>query len=72
MNALRRIRLTIFKVTQSEMASIAGVTQATISRWENGVPPSLEDMRAIRGAASDRHLDWDDQLFFDEPKEAAE
>jgi len=67
MNALRHIRKTIFQVTQAEFALIAGVTQATVSRWENGVAPSLDEMQAIRRAAAERDIDWDDRLFFETP-----
>jgi transcriptional regulator with XRE-family HTH domain len=51
MSAIRHIRLHIFGVTQAEFAALAGVTQASVSRWEAGVAPSLDDMRAIREAA---------------------
>ncbi len=71
MNALRHIRKNVFAVTQAEFASLAGVTQATVSRWENGVAPSLEEMQAIRKAASDRGVEWSDTMFFELP-EAAE
>lgn len=69
MCTLKLIRTKVFKVTQAEMAEIAGVTQATVSRWENGVSPSLEDVRAIRRAAMDRALPWDDALIFGEAAE---
>ena len=72
MNALRNIRINVFGVTQAEFSVIAGVTQATVSRWENGVGPSLDDMLAIRAAALARALPWDDSFFFERPKEAAE
>lgn len=68
MNALKHIRKNVFAVTQAEFAVVAGVTQATVSRWENGVAPSLEEMQAIRSAASDRGIDWNDALFFDAPE----
>ncbi len=71
MNALRHIRKNVFAVTQAEFASLAGVTQATVSRWENGVAPSLEEMQAIRKAAADRGVEWSDTMFFELP-EAAE
>jgi len=67
MNALKNIRKNIFRVTQAEFAVVAGVTQATVSRWENGVAPSLEEMQAIRSAASEREIHWTDALFFEAP-----
>lgn len=71
MNALKHIRKNVFAVTQSEFAAVAGVTQATVSRWENGVAPSLEEMQAIRSAASERGIAWNDALFFEAPETAA-
>lgn len=65
MNPIRHIRREIFKVTQAEFASLAGVTQASVSRWESGGSPSLEEMQRIRAAASDRDIDWKDEWFFD-------
>lgn len=67
MNALRYIRRNIFKATQAEFAVVAGVTQATVSRWEGGVSPSLDEMKAIREAASERGIDWSDAWFFEVP-----
>ena len=71
MNALRYIRKHVFQVTQTEFASLAGVGQASVSRWENGVPPSLEEMAQIRKAAVKRGLEWDDRWFFEQPSETA-
>lgn len=68
MNALKHIRKNVFKVTQAEFSVIAGVTQATVSRWENGVAPSLDEMKAIRDAAEVRKIKWNDRLFFEAPK----
>lgn len=65
MSTIRHIRKTVFNVSQSEFAAIAGVTQATVSRWENGVSPSLDEMKAIRDAALSRDLAWDDSIFFE-------
>jgi transcriptional regulator with XRE-family HTH domain len=70
MNAIRHIRKSIFQVTQAEFAAIANVTQATVSRWEddeNGATPSLGEMGAIRAAAIERNLGWDDRVFFETP-----
>jgi transcriptional regulator with XRE-family HTH domain len=73
MNALRYIRKHVFQVTQAEFAELAGVGQASVSRWENGVSPSLDEMQAIREAAISRGLKWDDGWFFKAPipKDAA-
>ncbi|NGO50470.1 helix-turn-helix domain-containing protein [Mesorhizobium camelthorni] len=76
MSAIRFIRREIFQVTQAEFAALAGVTQASVSRWEAGGAPSLDEMQAIRKAASDRAIEWNDTWFFDAPvavpSEAAE
>lgn len=71
MNAMRHIRKDIFRVSQTGFAKIIGVNQASISRWENGVAPSLEDMRAIRKAAARHGIPWDDRWFFDLEDSAA-
>jgi predicted transcriptional regulator len=72
MNAISHIRKNLLNVTQGAMADIAGVQQATISRWESGeLSPSLEQMRRIRCALIERDIRWSDAWFFDVP-EAAE
>lgn len=72
MSSIAHIRKNVFRVSQAEFAFLAGVTQPTVSRWENGVAPSLDEMQSIRRAAADRGIEWDDRLFFDAPEEAAE
>ncbi len=71
MSTMKHIRKNIFKVNQAEFSSLAGVTQATVSRWENGGAPSLEEMKAIRLAAEERDIEWDDRFFFETPESAA-
>ncbi|GAC1042296.1 hypothetical protein thsrh120_23000 [Rhizobium sp. No.120] len=68
---MKHIRTKIFGVTQAEFASLAGVAQATVSRWENGIAPSLDEMKAIRKAAEERDVAWDDRYFFETPSESA-
>ncbi|TIN80733.1 helix-turn-helix transcriptional regulator [Mesorhizobium sp.] len=67
MSAIRHIRREVFKVTQAEFAVLAGVTQASVSRWEAGGAPSLDEMQAIRKAAADRAIAWNDAWFFEAP-----
>lgn len=67
MSAIRYIRREVFKATQAEFAAMAGVTQASVSRWEAGGAPSLDEMQAIRKAASAREIEWDDAWFFEAP-----
>jgi len=67
MNPIRYIRTNVFKVSQAEFAEIAKVRQGSVSRWENGVSPSLEEMKNIRDAAKVRGIPWNDSWFFDVP-----
>jgi transcriptional regulator with XRE-family HTH domain len=65
MTTIERIRRHVFDLSQEEFARAVGRAQSTVSRWETGeFPPRLDDLAAIRKAARDRHLPWDDQLFF--------
>lgn len=64
MNAIRHIRTKVFQMTQAEFAAVAGVKQYTVSRWEAGSSPTLDEMSAIRTAAKDRELAWSDEWFF--------
>ena len=72
MNPMQHIRKHVFGVSQSEMAQIAAVGQATVSRWETGAgSPSRNELEKIRAEATRRGLSWDDSWFFEAP-EAAE
>lgn len=71
MSAIRYIRREIFKVTQAGFAALAGVTQASVSRWEAGGAPTLDEMQAIRKAAADRGIEWNDAWFFEAPADNA-
>lgn len=75
MHPIQFIRTRVFKTTQDEIAAIAGVKQATVSRWEQGkLEPGRAEMERIRAAAFDRGLPWHDTFFFETPRhpEAAE
>lgn len=73
MKPIEYIRKHILKVTQAEMAAIAQVTQATVSRWESGeFGPSLEEAARIRNEAIQRNLDWDDSAVFQVPADLAD
>jgi transcriptional regulator with XRE-family HTH domain len=68
----RGMRRELFQLSQIEFAAIAGVSQATVSRWETGeLTPGYEELRRIREEAVRRGIDWDDSLFFDNDGEAA-
>lgn len=68
---MKHIRTKVFDLTQAEFAVLAGVTQASVSRWEKGVAPSLDEMKAIRRAAEEQNIEWDDSFFFETPETAA-
>ena len=73
MTAIRRIRLDVFQVSQAELAQIAGVRQATVSRWERGeLEPSLSALERIREAAIARGLDWHDRWLFEAPEDTTQ
>lgn len=70
MHPIKHIRKNVFKVRQAEFAAIAGVTQATVSRWEaakGGAAPTLDELARIRDEAARRRLRWADKMFFDRP-----
>lgn len=73
MGPIRHIRKEILKVSQAELATLTGVTQATVSRWESGeLEPDRKDMKVIRDTAIERGAQWDDNLFWrDDMGEAA-
>ena len=48
MNAIRRVRTRVLKVSQKALGEAAGVAQATVSRWEKGeLSPSLHEVVRI-------------------------
>lgn len=72
MNTILYIRKHVFDVSQSEFATIAGVKQSTVCRWEKDeLFPSLDEMRAIRAEALARKKRWKDRWFFEAEGEAA-
>lgn len=52
-------------LTQQGFADVAGVTQATVSRWEDGKwQPKLVEVARIRSYAIQHGFEWDDSVFF--------
>lgn len=71
MGQIAHIRRHVFGVSQAALAAIAGVTQATVSRWESGdSEPTRAEMARIRSEAMTRGFEWDDRWFFDPPPPA--
>lgn len=74
MNAVKHIRERVFKLTQAPFAALAGVSQPTVSRWEEadcqGSEPTREQMARIRAAAIKRGIEWDDRWFFEVPADS--
>jgi len=70
MRPIEHIRKSVFKMTQAAFADAVGVTQATVSRWDNGMEPGRDDLEQIRKVARERDLEWDDRLFFEVPEGA--
>ena len=66
MNPMPIIRKHILEVSQAELASIAGTSQATVSRWEKGDQhPDRDQMDRIRAEVRRRRKKWNDVWFFD-------
>lgn len=69
MRPIAYIRQNVFQVSQASFAAIAGVTQATVSRWENGeFEPNRNELERIRSAACESGKPWDDSWFFKIPE----
>lgn len=66
MKPMQHIRKALLRVSQSEMATIASTTQATVSRWEKGeLSPDLTQMTRIRDEVQARGIEWSDSFFFE-------
>lgn len=70
---MKIIRKSVLKLTQREMAELAGTAQSIVSRWERGeLEPDRQQMSAIREAALARGVEWKDEWFFDATSVSAE
>lgn len=54
--------------TQEAFGEALGYEQAHISRFENGLQFSSEAQTRIRELAASRNIDWDNNWFFEVPK----
>ncbi len=66
------IRTHVFGLrTQDEFAELLSYTQAQISRFESGMPLSRMAQERIRNAAREKQIAWDNNWFFEVPKNVA-
>jgi transcriptional regulator with XRE-family HTH domain len=73
MEPIKFIRTEIFQCSQTVMAEMAGVSQGTVSHWENGkLSPSQLEMSRIRNEAQRKGIPWNDNWFFEVPQSAAQ
>lgn len=64
MTAIKRIRERL-GLNQADFAELAGVTQATVSRWEDDMKPTLAKIDHLRNEAKKRGLPWQDSWVFE-------
>lgn len=69
MHPIKSIRKNVFGINQAEFASLMGVSQPTLSRWENGEEDFISRLMRIRSEASVRGIEWKDTWFFEPPAE---
>lgn len=70
---IKYVRDEVLQITQAQLAEIAGVTQATVSRWEKGqLEPGRGELRRIKQAVLDKGAAWDDRWVFEVPAAARE
>lgn len=64
MSVMKQVRQ-LLNLPQNRIASIAGVSQATVCRWEQGQwEPNRDELERIRNYALQQGFDWDDAFFF--------
>ena len=72
MRPIAYIRKKVFdNIPQAAFGALAGTSQTTVSRWENGdLDPGASEMERIRAAAIEQGKPWNDRWFFELPEEA--
>jgi transcriptional regulator with XRE-family HTH domain len=61
-----RIRKEVLRISQAQMAAVAGVSQGTVSKWEAGeLEPDRDQLAKIRSFVTARGIEWRDSWFFD-------
>jgi transcriptional regulator with XRE-family HTH domain len=70
MHPIEHIRRNVLKLTQAGLADLAGVSQGTVSRWEQGkLEPTREELARIREQAKRSGKKWRDNWFFEVPED---
>lgn len=64
MSVMKQVRQ-LLNLPQNRIAAIAGVSQATVCRWEQGQwEPNRDELERIRNYAIANGIDWEDANFF--------
>ena len=73
MNPIKFIRSEVLGLNQHELAAVAGVSQATVSRWESGeLHPGFMEMVKMRDEAERIGKPFEVSVFFQSvPKQKA-
>jgi transcriptional regulator with XRE-family HTH domain len=71
MTPFKHIRKFVLAATTGQMAEICGVSQGTISKWENGLhSPDLAAITRVRDHVKASGKEWDDSWIFEVPTAA--
>jgi transcriptional regulator with XRE-family HTH domain len=70
MNLMLHIRKEVLRLSQAQLAEVAGVSQATVSRWERGQwEPNRDELARIWSWARENDVALSDAAFFAKPSE---
>lgn len=68
MSPIIHVRKVVLGLSQAEFATLVGVSQGTISKWESGEgAPDRDELARIREGAKARGIEWSDSWFFEVP-----